>query len=200
MISVSIPGASRHEAHRHRSAMPLSIPVANFSGASSPALPFCRKRLIASFRPAGYPNECKHLGDHIRRRRLDLGLLQMDVAARIGVREDSIHHCEVGDTAPALRWLPGIITFLGYDPRPAPVGVGARLRHCREGRGLSQLGLARTLGVDAGTLRRWEVGQRQPTGRHSARVRRLLKGASQRPPTEFETMPRAVLLSGKEPS
>jgi transcriptional regulator with XRE-family HTH domain len=140
-------------------------------------LPFCRQRLNATFKPAGYPNECKHLGDHIRRRRLELGLLQAEVAKRIGVCEDSIHHWEVGDTTPAFRWFPAIIAFLGDDPRPVPHHLGPRLRHWREGKGLSQLELARRLGVDAGTVGQWEIGHEHLIGRQLARVRELLADA-----------------------
>jgi DNA-binding transcriptional regulator YiaG len=102
--------------------------------------------------------------------------MQAEVAKRIGVCEDSIHHWEVGDTAPALQWIPGIIRFLDYDPRPVPSHIGARLRHWREGQGVSQFTLARTLGVDPGTLARWEKRERYPTGQRLGRVRRLLGG------------------------
>lgn len=127
-----------------------------------PALPFCRGRLTATFKPAGYPNECKHLGHHIRRRRLELGLLQAEVARRIGVCEDSIHHWEVGDTIPAVRWLPAILAFLSHDPRPIPGSLAGHLRHWREGRRMSRVALARELCVDSTTLWTLESGRRAP--------------------------------------
>lgn len=129
-------------------------------------MPFCRARLEAPWKAANYPNEINHLGDHIRRRRLDLGLLQKDVAGQIGVHEQTIHHWEANETAPALRWLPGIIQFLGFDPRKLPESIGARLRHYREGKGMSQQEFAGRLGVDPSTLARWEAGRRQPQGGH----------------------------------
>src|ERR1700720_743605 len=51
-----------------------------------PALPFCHLRLSTQKpKSSVYPKELKTLGDHIRRRRLDLGLLQRQVAQLISV-------------------------------------------------------------------------------------------------------------------
>jgi DNA-binding XRE family transcriptional regulator len=58
--------------------------------------------------------------------------------------------------------VPAIIRFLGYDPRPTPTTFGQRLVHLRGTYGLSQRMLARRLGVDILTLRRWEKDQHQP--------------------------------------
>ena len=52
------------------------------------------------------------LGDHLRRRRLELGLHQKDVAKIIGVTTSSIWNWEHG-AEPELRYQPQIITFLG---------------------------------------------------------------------------------------
>jgi transcriptional regulator with XRE-family HTH domain len=51
----------------------------------------------------------KTLGDHIRKRRLDLGLLQREVAAKLSVTESTIWNWESNTTDPALRLLPAII-------------------------------------------------------------------------------------------
>jgi transcriptional regulator with XRE-family HTH domain len=58
--------------------------------------------------------------EHIRTRRLDLGLLQRDVALRLGVSKSAVMNWERGRTEPMIRFLPAIIRFLGYDPRPLP--------------------------------------------------------------------------------
>jgi transcriptional regulator with XRE-family HTH domain len=112
----------------------------------------------------------RDLGDHLRKRRLDLGLLQREVAERIGASTTTITNWELRQTAPALGWMPPIVRFLGYDPRPAPEAVGLRIRHYREGRGITQKAMARQLGIDPSTLARWEWGSRQPHGKHLARV------------------------------
>ena len=65
--------------------------------------------------PPGYPLELLSLGDHIRKRRLDLGLLQIEVAAQIGVTESTVWNWEHG-TEPELIHIPAVLAFLGYIP------------------------------------------------------------------------------------
>ena len=51
-------------------------------------MPFCHIQLTARKPPSpAYPRELKTLGDHLRKRRLDLGLLQPDVALELRVNE-----------------------------------------------------------------------------------------------------------------
>lgn len=76
---------------------------------------------------------------------------------------------------PALRWLPAIIQFIGYDPRPVPETIAARLVHYRTGRGISQLEMAKRLGIDPSTLARWETGEREPQDRFLVNVEAILR-------------------------
>jgi DNA-binding XRE family transcriptional regulator len=67
------------------------------------------------------------------------------------------------------------IRFLGYNPmRPPPGGLCDRLVSCRTLLGLSQKVFAGQLGVDQGTLARWERGEREPKGTFAVRVSRFL--------------------------
>lgn len=127
-----------------------------------------------SWQRAAYPKEIKTLGNHLKKRRLDLGLLQRQVAERLGVHEQTLSHWEGNETFPALPHWPAIIGFLGYDPRRMPESIGGCLRHWREGKGIPQSRLASLLKVDPGTLARWERGTRSPTGRHLDEIRELL--------------------------
>jgi transcriptional regulator with XRE-family HTH domain len=80
-------------------------------------LPFCGLRLTAEKPlPKAYPRELKTIGDHIRKRRLDLGLLQKEVAEQIGVDKTTIMNWERGRNSPGLQNLPGTIKCLGYVP------------------------------------------------------------------------------------
>jgi transcriptional regulator with XRE-family HTH domain len=77
------------------------------------------------------------IGDHLRRRRLDLGLLQREVAERFGANQCSVTNWELGRTKPALRFLPAIVRFLGYVPFPPGETLAERLTTARKARGLS---------------------------------------------------------------
>lgn len=143
-----------------------------------PALPFCRVHLRGQKPvPPTYPMELQTVGDHLRTRRLDLGLWQRHAADRIGVTESTLWNWENGKAKPALRRLPSILRFLGYDPRPAPRTVGQMLERYRHGCGMTQQQLAIRLKVDPSTLARWEREERIPVGDFLRRVQWLLRSA-----------------------
>ena len=103
------------------------------------------------------------LGDHLRKRRLDLGLLQKQLAEKLGVDEMTICNWEINRTSPQLRFIPKIIAFLGYSRYNTQCGtLGKRIVACRRLMGLSQKELAPRLGVEASTLGRSETGRGQP--------------------------------------
>ena len=60
--------------------------------------------------------------------------MQRDVAERIGVDTATVTNWERDHAAPEFRWLPAIVDFLGYDPRPQPATLGQALIRHREGR------------------------------------------------------------------
>lgn len=67
--------------------------------------------------PFSYPETPRTIGDHIRRRRMDLKLFQRDVANIIGVDEGTIHNWEMSHSYPQDKLILKIIEFIGYDPR-----------------------------------------------------------------------------------
>jgi DNA-binding XRE family transcriptional regulator len=82
------------------------------------ALPFLKITLNAPKpKPANYPANPKTLGEHIRKKRMDLGLLQRELAEIIGVNACTIHNWEMSYSLPQERLIPKIIEFIGYDPR-----------------------------------------------------------------------------------
>jgi transcriptional regulator with XRE-family HTH domain len=123
------------------------------------------------------PIEPKTVGDHIRRRRLELKLLQKDVAKQLGVCQPSVYNWEANRSQPDIRYIPAIIQFLGYDPLPSVEGLGAQLVQRRIALGLSQKEAARRIGVDPGTLARRERDEREPAGKFAEAVERFLRGA-----------------------
>ena len=66
--------------------------------------------------PPAYPRELRTLGDHIRKKRLDLGLLQKEVARLLGVDTDSVTNWEKNRYVPRRHLIPRIVEFLGYVP------------------------------------------------------------------------------------
>jgi DNA-binding XRE family transcriptional regulator len=74
----------------------------------------CHLKLGASKpRSCAYPKELKTLGDRIKKRRIDLGLLQRVVGQRIGVSALTITNWEKNHTSPNLKFMPEVIAFLG---------------------------------------------------------------------------------------
>lgn len=134
-------------------------------------MPFCHVRLSAK-RPQSeaYPTALRTYGDHIRAKRLDLGLIQKQVAEQIGVDETSIYNWESNRVEPAVRFIPRIHHFLGYCPYTPGLLVTGWLKLVRQGLGYSQARMARALGIDEDTLKRWEAGRRRPSGEYRGRI------------------------------
>ena len=100
------------------------------------------------------------LGDKIRKRRLELKMLQKDVAAFIGVSEDSVTFWENNRFFPSIKHMPKIIDFLGYYPFEIDLNsLSGKLKYYRNLKGLSHFELAKLLNVDATTTTSWESGK-----------------------------------------
>jgi transcriptional regulator with XRE-family HTH domain len=122
------------------------------------------------------------VGDHIRKRRLGLKLLQREVAEQLGVDKTSVFNWEGNRSSPEIRYMPAIIRFLGYNPLPAANTLAEQLVRHRTGLGLSQKESAERLGVDPSTLAKWEQGKREPPqGVFLGRVKRFLDDETRRP-------------------
>jgi transcriptional regulator with XRE-family HTH domain len=141
------------------------------SRTGTPALPFCNLKL-KSPKPLtrAYPTELRSIGDHVRKRRLDLGLSQRQVALRIGIDKTSVFNWETGTASPNLRALPGVLRFLGYDPNETGSTLGERLRAARKARGRSIDELAAEWSVDPTTIWKWEKGRTTPPVRYWPRL------------------------------
>jgi len=88
------------------------------------------------------------------------------VAKMLGACEPSIYSWENNLSEPAFRYIPKIIEFLGYAPfETSAKSIGEKIIIYRKLRGLSQKQLARQLGIDPGTLSKWEKDKRRPSER-----------------------------------
>lgn len=126
-------------------------------------MPFLQIELEAP-KPSKIPQILKTLGDHIRKPRLERGLLQKDVARYLGVDETTVYNWERNGTEPRLKYIPKVIEFLGYIPGIFKrKTIGERILVYRYLRGITQRALAGELDVDPSTLGRWERNERRPS-------------------------------------
>jgi DNA-binding transcriptional regulator YiaG len=120
------------------------------------------------------------IGDHVRLRRLDLGLTLAEAGAAMGVCWNAVMRWEGGSRAPDVVTMPAVIRFLGYNPRPEPGTFSEWLRWLRSALGLRQPALAATVGVPVATLRAWEKESYGPSTTRMQMViergRALLRG------------------------
>ena len=132
--------------------------------------------------PVAYPRELRTLGDHLRKRRLDLGLLQREVAEKLGVDEMTVCNWEINRTSPQLRFIPRIIEFLGSVPDDTQAeSLGQQIVAARRRLGLSQRELVHCLVIDPSTLGRWEKGDGPPSQRYREMLLALLAGQAPGP-------------------
>ena len=117
------------------------------------------------------------MGDHIRRKRLDLGLRQRTLAKQLGVRMETVANWELGKAKPLVRHMAGLIQFLGYDPVRVKDSLPGRLQAARRRLGLTQAEVAARLGLDEGTVLDLERGRRKVSWRTRRAAARLLTEA-----------------------
>lgn len=104
------------------------------------------------------------LGDHLKKRRLELGLHQVDVAKILQVSEVTIVHWEKNQNDITIRYIPRIINFLGYLPfeNILEQTTEKRILLLRQLRGITQEALAIELNTSPTKLYYWERGERHP--------------------------------------
>jgi transcriptional regulator with XRE-family HTH domain len=127
--------------------------------------------------------EPRFLGEHIRKRRLDLGLLQAEVAAEIGVTESTVWNWEHG-TEPELIHIPAILEFIGYVPWEMPEETVARLAHFKKVKGLSFERLGELMSRDPEQLADWLSGRNVPMERNQRMIAEFLDDHHERESTE----------------
>lgn len=117
------------------------------------------------------------IADKLKNRRIELGLLQKDVAKLIGVCEDSITLWENNRNEPSIIYYPKIIKFLGYVPFDVDSStLGGQLKLYRYLHGFSQEELARTLDINESTVFHYENNKHKPSPKTLRKFRSLLCG------------------------
>jgi transcriptional regulator with XRE-family HTH domain len=99
-----------------------------------------------------------------------MGLLQREVAARIGVSSYAYLSWETDEAKPFPKTYARIVRFLGYDPSGPALTLGEQIRAKRRERGITARQLAVQLGWDEGTVRRYEKDLWVPQGPRRKRL------------------------------
>ena len=77
-----------------------------------------RAHISANRRPKmRVPATPKTVGDFVRKKRVEAGLSQPQVAARIGVSVSMVKRWEQNEVEPVGRFLEKAVMFLGFNPR-----------------------------------------------------------------------------------
>jgi transcriptional regulator with XRE-family HTH domain len=106
------------------------------------------------------------LGEHLKKRRRELRLLQREAAEMMHIGTDTYANWERGKTEPVASQFRPVVAFLGYDPTPATSTLAARLQAKRRTLSVTFSQVARYLGWNSGTLARYLSGKwRMPPDR-----------------------------------
>ena len=122
--------------------------------------PFCDGVVLKCPKPiCGYPLELLTVADHLRKRRLDLGLAKVAAGRRLGIGPWTYTRWVSGQMTIKVHYYPARIVFLGYNPLPEARSIAEAVRRERMTRGLPRWALARKLGIQyEGTIQRIEEG------------------------------------------
>jgi len=140
----------------------------------SVGFPKYRLSLPLRIYPKGYILQPKTIGEHVRKRRMDLGMLQREVAVKIGATGSSVYNWERG-TEPELIHIPKIIKFLGYVPFECPDDLLGRLRYYKLINGMSFERLGAAMGRDPEQLVDWMSNGMKPCKRNVQFIEIFLK-------------------------
>jgi transcriptional regulator with XRE-family HTH domain len=125
------------------------------------------------FTPVPYAAEPVNISDFLRKRRIDLGLKQRDVAALLNVNVESIRNWEGGWRQPHIAELPKIIAFIGCCPYDLTLPLHKRIVLWRSYNGVTQKEMAEIIGIDPTTLARLEDGRIQKRSHYLRYIDRL---------------------------
>jgi transcriptional regulator with XRE-family HTH domain len=104
----------------------------------------------------GFPDEPQTIGEHLKKRRIELGLKQTELANLLGVHRGSIQLWERGVGEQGVRSLASIIRLLGYVPFECGGTPGGRLSFLRRCCGKTQEEFAEMNGCSPQSIWRWE--------------------------------------------
>ncbi len=115
-------------------------------------MPFCRGTplTLKTLRARDYSETPQTLGEHLKKRRRELGLLQREAAAHMGILTETYANWEKDKTKPVASQFRPVVAFLDYDPTPAPQSLKERFGARRRALGMTFSQAALHLGWDTG--------------------------------------------------
>jgi transcriptional regulator with XRE-family HTH domain len=106
----------------------------------------------------------KTVGEKLRNKRFEKGLLQKEVAVHLGVSEDTYRFWELGEAYPRIKYFPKIIEFIGYIPIEVDSSsLSGKITLYRHIHGLTYKAFGRLFDVDGSTIRSWELEEFIPS-------------------------------------
>ena len=121
---------------------------------------------------SGYHKNINTIGDHIRKKQIDLGLYQKEVAEIIGISEATIYNWENNITTnPPVSVYPKIYMFLGYVPYNPIMPFHEKLGLIQKALGFTQREFASRIGFDPSTVLRWKRGMIKPGQQYLAKIK-----------------------------
>lgn len=129
----------------------------------------------------GVPHQLRTIGDHVRKRRVELGLRQKDVGDLVGAAKPTVAGWEARGMRPRPDVLARVVELLGYTPNAArsPEDLVKQLKTVRRHFRLPPAVAAEMIGVSVGAVWTWESGRRRPRGRSLDLLRRFLARSSE---------------------
>jgi len=112
---------------------------------------------ISSPKPSkhGYPTEYNHIGDYVKKTRLDKDLLQEELAHEFNISVATLSNWENGKHEPRVKKLSQAIRFIGHDPFEKKEDyIEDKLYNYMRKNGLSAQSLADTLELDSSNVSR----------------------------------------------
>ncbi len=123
----------------------------------------------------GFPKNPVTIGEHIRKRRMELRMKQKEIAKSFGVTTDTITNWESGRAEPKVPYLPKIIDFLGFFPKGNCFdSLGNRIKEFRKIHGCTQRQMGKLLCVHATTIGSWEMEKFRPNKTIKAKLMELI--------------------------
>lgn len=133
----------------------------------------------SKYKPDGYPTELMTIGDHIKKKRLDLSISQAKVAHSLGLNENTIAQWELNHKKPLISFMPKIVSFLGYVPL---IGIDkgtlrGKVISYRTKHGITQKELAKLITIDSMAIKALEKGK-AILPKHEERIKNFLRNSN----------------------